>query len=227
MLKNLSKQKIRVITKKLLLRMNKRVTAECLRCGHIWKPIFSNLRIAGCPEPDCSKLRAKKKSIKKYGVAHSAQRPEVREKIKSTMLKRYGAEHALQNKELFDKNLITSYNHKEYKLGRKIVLIQGYEPQALDYLLASGISPSQIRCGIGCKGIPSIPYTFERKKHVYHPDIYIPHLNLIVEVKSTFTQRQKKKVNTRKRKACLEAGFEFKILVMRRNGSLVKEKSYA
>ena len=167
------------------------------------------------PHSDCGK-----KMLKLYGVEHSSQLDHVKIKRKTTLLERYGVEHALQNKEIFDKNLLTAYNYKTYQLGKRKVRVQGFEPQALDYIrVEKGIKPSQIECGIGNSKVPSIIYKYKGSTKVYHPDIFIPHLNLLIEVKSEFTYQYSRKINRIKRKAAIASGYRFIFLVMNNDGT--------
>ncbi len=133
---------------------------------------------------------------------------------------RYGTAHALQNRAIFDNSQETAYRLKRHRLGRRIVYVQGYEPSALDYIVQTvGIKPSSIVCGTD-SAMPEILYRFQGSASVYHPDIYIPSRNLIVEVKSLYTLKASFDRNEAKRKACLKAGYRFKYLVVNRDGSI-------
>lgn len=179
---------------------NQLLTVECLRCAYTWDAWPGSLRRGhGCTL--CAQERIKKNNLKKYGVENSAQRPEVIEKRRRTMLRKYGVERALQNKEIFDKNLTTAFKHKDYCLGKRVVKLQGYEPQAVDYIReVYKIKPSDIECGIG-SAVPSILYTYRGKQYAYHPDIWIKSLNRIVEVKSAYTYRSSLKKNLAKKES--------------------------
>jgi hypothetical protein len=199
--------------------MSDRIRVRCLDCGLEWTSFTSNLRTAGCP--NCAAERIKRENLEKYGVEFSSQRPDVQKKIRRTMRKRYGVEHALQNKKLFDKNLVTSFKLKAYWLGRKRVSVQGYEPFALDYLITvKGIKPEQIVCGRGSK-VPSVLFEWNGRTKVYHPDIWIPHQNKLIEVKSEFTYKYAYEENQAKRRACKKQGYKFAFLIMDREGNRV------
>jgi hypothetical protein len=83
--------------------------------------------------------------------------------------------------------MASTYKTKDYKLGKHIVQIQGYENFALDYILSKGVKPKDIIVG---DAVPLIRYG----KHKHFPDIFIPRLNRLVEVKSTFTMLQNEKI---------------------------------
>jgi hypothetical protein len=212
----LKPKKIKLLSK--YENMNKKVSVKCLVCDTEWSTFAGNLKLHGCPTCAVSKIR--ETMLSRYGVEHSSQLASVKLKRKTTMLSRYGVDHALQSKELFDKNLKTAYKYKTYHLGKRKVKVQGYEPQALDYIRSEkGIKPSQIECGIGNSKIPSITYNYKGNTKVYHPDIFIPHLNLIVEVKSEFTYQYSRKINRIKRKAAIASGYRFVFLVMNKDGT--------
>lgn len=199
--------------------MNTAIPVECEVCGYGFKPFPGNLvKGTGCPK--CAPEKAKQNCLALHGVEHSLQRKDVQRKAKRTMRRLYGVSHALQNKELFDANLKTAYKLKDYKLGRKWILVQGFEPQALDYIRKEkGVKSIDIICGVGAVEMPTIEYMYLGKKRVYHPDIYIRSLNRIVEVKSEYTYRAKKYVNSLKRAACIAAGYNFTFLIMNSDGT--------
>ena len=112
-------------------------------------------------------------------------------------------------------NLIkkSSFKYKDYIFpSGKIVKIQGYEYKALDELLIKYHEDS-----IFVDNIPIIEYIgSDNRKHFYHPDIYIPEENLIIEVKSKWTHSGKiewLETNILKEKACIAAGFNFKWMI--------------
>ena len=204
------------------VKMNAPVDLRCDVCGTEWSPIAANvlLRNSGCRNYGCDNHRMAKNSLAKYGVRHSSQRQEVRAKFRRTMKKRFGVEHPSQNRQLLEKALYSAYGYVEYKLGSRTVEVQGYEPQALDYILANkNVTPDDIVCGKG-SSVPSIPYTHKGRDRVYHPDIFIPKFNRIVEVKSLYTFKSQRELNVVKARACQAAGYKFSLLVMNQDGTV-------
>lgn len=203
--------------------LNQKMTVECRKCGYCWDAWATSLsKGKACPE--CARDRIRATNLKKYGVEYSNQRPEVKAKIRQTMLDRYGVKHALQNKELFNKNLKSSFALKDYKLGNRVVRVQGYEPQALDYIQnKKKIKAKDIVCGSG-SNVPSVEYKYKGKWYVYHPDIYIRSLNRLCEVKSAYTYLSDLRRNEAKRKACLKAGYNFTFLVMDGHGNRINHQ---
>lgn len=203
------------------LGMNKYTKAKCLVCSHIWKVLPGNLlKKSGCPECSTDKMRFN--SLCKYGVEYSIQRPEVKAKSLATMRERYGVDYALQNKEILEKNLKSAYTFKSYKLGKRNVQVQGYEPQALDYLIKTkGVKPKDIRCGLESR-MPTIKYLWKGKERIYHPDIFVVSQNRIIEVKSSYTASVAKSLEA-KRQACKEQGYKFTLLIMGEKGERLNE----
>lgn len=110
------------------------------------------------------------------------------------------------------------YSRKPYKLGRRTVHLQGYEPQALDLLLAQGFKPQQIATTTA-EGVPIIPYTFEGKARTYRPDFFIEEQNLVIEVKSDYTWELQRKKNVAKLKAA-RAHYDVWLLILHDDGSI-------
>lgn len=110
---------------------------------------------------------------------------------------------------------------KEYVLGKQVVSVQGYEPQALDMLLRR-YKAKQIVVG---KEVPFFRYQVESRTRTYYPDIFIPHEKRIIEVKSTYTFFGSEAILARvkkKRAAVVRAGFRFNLMLMTENGSRIK-----
>jgi hypothetical protein len=134
------------------------------------------------------------------------------------MLRCYGVEHPSQSAILADKN--RSYKRKAYVLGNSTVLVQGYEPQALDYILAEhNVKPEDIVCGVG-SDVPTVKwYDIKGMLHVYRPDIFIPKFNRLIEVKSVYTLKLSRSSLKHKAAACNDLGYKFTLLVMDGSGN--------
>ena len=61
------------------------------------------------------------------------------------------------------------------------------------------------------KDVPRISYIKNNTIKYYFPDIYIPHENFIIEVKSTWTYNCKKDNIQLKKQACKDLGFRYEI----------------
>jgi predicted nucleic acid-binding Zn-ribbon protein len=175
------------------------ISHKCLICNHIYKPQPSNvLGNQGCPK--CA-IKSRTMQMPEYldivNTVHNGKIQVLEEyknsntKIKHLCMKcnliwdvipesiRYGRGCPKCNH--------TGIQPKEYTLGTRNVIVRGYEPFALDYLInVKGIDSEKIFV-FSEKVVPIIEFTFRRKKCRHYPDIFILEQNLLVEVKSPYT----------------------------------------
>jgi len=151
--------------------------------------------------------KAKQTCLKKYGVDNYTKTAEFREKFTKTMLTKYGVEHALQYQPFFNKVKDSDMAIKKpYILpSKKIIYVQGYENKFLDYIFNKNILTEN--------EIIHEPFSIEyelldKTKRYYYPDFYIPRLNLIIEIKSTYTEKIDKFIELKKQ-ACLQKGYQY------------------
>lgn len=226
-----------------------RVDFQC-SCGNIANKRFEMLNIYKLPYcKDCSlKFSEKRKQTalkNKYGVTNSGQIEEVKDKIKiifnekygghpkkvkevqekwkSTCLQKYGG-HPNQNPEVQAKSEKSCYKYKNYILpSGSIVKYQGYENLAIDDLLKVY---NEVDIILGRDKIPTINYYIDSKKHVYFPDIFIPHENKIIEVKSDWSIQFKKANVQEKAEATVREGYLYEIWVYNDKKQRVKTIVY-
>ena len=147
------------------------------------------------------------------------------DKCKETNLERYGCEYPMQNVESFLKNKKSNYKSKvyEFKNSDRVEKVQGYEPQAIDYLLENGIQEEDIVVNV--KEMPKFNYISEDEKpHRYYPDIYVKSQNKVIEVKSEYTYKKELEKNQLK-KACVEkldVKFEFWIITVHKKNITIR-----
>lgn len=111
---------------------------------------------------------------------------------------------------------------KDLRFGRRSVKVQGYEDDALRYLLRCGVNPSKLAVSKE-EGVPNIAYTWQKRERMYWPDFYHVEKNIIVEVKSLFTLLSVDfKKTCAKAKACLDQGYRFKLLLVIRDSKAVR-----
>ena len=163
------------------------------------------------------KDKSKKTNLEKYGVEHSLQFQVFKDKMKQTCLNRYGVEHNSQNAEICEKQSKNSYKLKEFTFPcGKTVKIQGYEPFLLKILVDLNYTFNDI---ITKKtDVPEIWYEKNDKKHRYYCDAYIKETNTIYEVKSIWTYKKDIEDIPLKRQACIDKGFLFELFVFDRKG---------
>jgi hypothetical protein len=100
---------------------------------------------------------------------------------------------------------------KKYILpSGKIVYLQGYEPQFLDYIFQNNIL-KETEINYHPQSIKYIGY--DNKSHLYMPDFYIPKWNLIVEIKSTFVLNYFDKDCIFKKNACINQHYNYLLLL--------------
>jgi len=123
--------------------------------------------------------------------------------MRSSVIEKYGVINPSQNRKIFDRQLKSSFKTKTAILasGKKISL-RGYEPQVLNYLISNSIYLEE---DFEFEKIPSFKYG----KSYYHPDLYVPKENRIIEIKSLYTYSPKLKINLLKKKSVLDAGYKF------------------
>jgi len=91
-----------------------------------------------------------------------------------------------------------------------IVKYQGYENIAYDELIAEGYTLNDLITSRS--KVPEIWWCdSDNKKHRYYVDIYIPSINKMIEVKSSWTLKCKKDNVDKKAKACIDANFTYEI----------------
>ena len=150
--------------------------------------------------------------LDKYGVDNVAKSPDIRQKMMNTSFIRYGVSHPMQFPKIAEKSAKNAFKLKMYVLpSSKEIVVQGYEPYALDILLQTYDERDILT---ERTNVPEIWYLEDGKYRRYFCDIWIPRFNLIVEVKSDYTYYVRGFKNTDdKRKACEAAGYDFKLML--------------
>jgi hypothetical protein len=149
------------------------------------------------------KERRKQTFIKKYGVTSYVLTKEFNEKRKKSCIKKFGTENNSQNQENFEMGQKTRLTLHQFK--NTDIWYQGsYE---LDFLEKYYEKYTNIQRA------PSIKYFFNGKLHYYHPDFYIPSLNLIIEIKSSYLLKRDKEKIEEKEKSTISNGFKYIIII--------------
>ncbi|ADB04025.1 MutH/Vsr/archaeal HJR-like endonuclease [Marseillevirus marseillevirus] len=164
--------------------------------------------------------------IQKYGVDNPMKLKETQLKSRETYKAKTGYDHPSQNPEVARKILKSSLRKKEFIMPSGSPFIcQGFEPLALQLLLDEGIDEQDI-LSPSEQGI-KIPYEFQGKSHMYHPDIFVPSLNLLIEVKSDWTfggcggkKKDEAERTLKKLAACREQGYNTRLYVFDKNNNL-------
>ena len=180
-------------------------------------------RGGGCNK--CLNKRREETCLEKYGTTNVSHNEEIKDKIRKNqvigMREKYGVDYCAQHPEIYQKILESSFKLKEFRFpSGKMVKVQGYEPFAILYLL-NDYEEDDMLFG---KDIPQVSYTLNDKKRMYHPDIYIPCDNLMVEVKSKYTSELDPDEILAKREGTLNAGYDYLFLIFDKEGNCVKNE---
>ncbi len=170
----------------------------------------------------------KKTCLKNHGVDNPFKSKKVREKSKKTCLIRHGVEFACQNPEILAKAQRNSHKVKPYLLNGRTVYVQGYEPQAIDYVISRGVKPSRITVSSE-KGAITSRYAFRGKDKKYIPDFYIKTKNrklMVVEVKCLYTllktKRTYKQVVAKSLSFINDSRYNFRLILIDKKGIVTK-----
>jgi hypothetical protein len=189
----------------------------CGRNGFISYSKFQQNR--RCSNKECVDTRKKATNVIKFGEISYALTPEYKERYRNTCIEKYGTEHVMHSVEIHERIEKNARKFKLYTLpSGKQIKIQGYENFALDTLLQT-YTEDQIKTSR--KDQPEIWWTDEKgMKHRYFSDIFIPHENLIIEVKSTWTYNKGMKQGKLKlqKEACEQMGYTYKYMIYTDSG---------
>ena len=173
----------------------------CQQCSHI-KRKKTNIEKYGC-ENYTNTISFKSKSSftikEKYGCENVFQSELIKSKSKLTNLSKYGVEYISQSPSIQKRIQKSSYSECEFN-G---LSYQGsYEKDFIDKYY------NKIDIG----KIDPISY-FLDKNRFYFPDFFISNINLIIEVKSSYTFKLHKEKNIAKMNRCLELGYNFIFII--------------
>jgi len=144
------------------------------------------------------KQKIKNTNLKKYGVEYPTQSPEIREKIKDSFRRSYNCEYALQNPDFFEKYESNCRYARKFK-NTNIYYRSSFE---LDFLL-------KYYDKLLIENAKSIKYELKGKSKIYYPDFYLPELDLVIEIKSSYLKKQTEDILLAKEKSIIDSGFNF------------------
>lgn len=151
-----------------------------------------------------------KTNREKYGVDHSFQADEVKNKIKNTNVEKHGVEYPSQNTEIFNKIQKNGYMYGIYEN----IHYQGtYELDFVKFCKINNIYIENVKF--------KIEY-FDNTTHFYHPDFFIKKLNLVIEIKSTYTYEMELEKNILKQEATIKSGYNFLFIIDKKYDEFLK-----
>jgi len=141
-----------------------------------------------------------------YGVNNVSKIEEVKNKKKNSFLLNYGVTNPMKDCNVFKKQLLSSYKIIYY--NDELFTQGSYELDFLNYCENNNII-DLISNG------PSIEYILESNNtnHTYHSDFFIEKLNLIIEIKSSYTYNIDLDKNIMKEKYCVMNGYNFLFII--------------
>lgn len=198
-----------------------KISVKCDLCGRereifystYWDSTKKGTEIYVC-KGKCSNIKREQTNMELYGVKNCFQSNEKKIKIKKTMKDLYGVEHNMKLQRCLDQRVET-YNRnygcdnptqdheilkKSFTTGNKIRIYKDtnlyYQGSYELHFLERYFNLMKIERGF------SIKYTMNGENKVYHPDFYLPDLNMIIEIKSSYwfekfkerIQNQKKEI---------------------------------
>lgn len=228
-----------------------KIAHRCLECGHEWLryPAGRASKKAKCPEcysktRSRSQAKTQEQYLKEVRKAHGTKlvvlgiyvsaKTKIDHKCTSCLRVWATTPASVLSGNGHGCIACNSYRMKDYKLGRRIVRVQGFEPQALDWIQTNLKIPAKDIVVASSGKIPDILYTFNKKVRRHRPDLAVPKLNIVFEVKSTITFGLKKshmskgkpaqffKQNCAKAKAAISQGIDYHMVVMESNGNIIK-----
>lgn len=248
--KLISKSRVRVVSG--FTKIAERAEHKCLQCKHVWwttpaivsMAVRLNTPTQGCPE--CKRRRYKTL----FTLTHTEYVARLR-KLESSWIPlghfvsgevriAHQCSKCLYQVTIRPSRVMAGakcqqcsagfYLRKEYKLGRALVYVQGFEPLALD-ILRKKLKPTEIKVQ-GSGLVPSVHYHYAGRRRVYLPDFYVPKSNRLIEVKSIATfglvpYRGHKPSemfykNAAKARAVLAEGYRYTMMVFSDDRKLVR-----
>ena len=151
-------------------------------------------------------------NLNKWGSKCTLHSDLLKDRIKEIFIDKYGVDNPMKNYEIMKKSQITSLRRKTF--NNTELLYQGsYE---LDFLI-------KYYDKITIKNGKSLKYLLDSEIKMYHSDFYIPNLNLIVEIKSSYWYNKYLKMNILKEKQCKLLGYNYIIIIDKNYSELDNE----
>lgn len=148
------------------------------------------------------KAKTKNTNLEKWNSTCTLHSDIQQDKIKKIFINKYGVDNPMKNRDIMLKSQITGLKRNFFKCTE--LLYQGtYE---LDFL---NIYYDKIIIENG----KSIKITHNNKETMYHSDFFIPNMNLIVEIKSSYWYKKYYNKNIIKQKECEKLGYKYILII--------------
>ena len=140
----------------------------------------------------------KKTMIEKYGTSKAMHSSEIKNRLYETMINKYGVKFPYQNQEIF-KKAQTSGERAHYYKDTDLIYRGSFELDFLEHYYDK----------IDIAKPMTFDYEHNGALHKYIPDFYIPSLDLVIEIKSSYYFKKYKEKCISKAAAVERAGHEF------------------
>ena len=184
-----------------------------------------NLGVENPSQSEEIKQKKRETCVKNHGVENPMQNEEVKQKSRETCVDKYGVEHPMQDPDILNQAQKAAFKRKIYKTPTgQLWNLQGYEhlvaPELIEEYGEESITPE-------LKEVPRIPWFDENgQMHYYFCDFYVEPHKLVVEVKSTWTQKVDDEKIQRTRKAANDLGYAFRLIVVDGKGELIEDNTF-
>lgn len=158
------------------------------------------------------KEKTKKHNLDKWNSTCTLHSDLMKDKIKDIFIFKYGVDNPMKNYEIMKKSQVNSLKRKKY-MNTNLLYQGSYE---LDFLI-NYYNKVDIKNGI------SIKYILNDNVKMYHSDFFIPSLNLIVEIKSSYWYEKYLEKNILKENQCKKLGYNY-IIIINKNYEKLKEE---
>jgi hypothetical protein len=165
-----------------------------------------------------------------WGVSSPLLNDELQRKRQQTCTNNWGVPYPNQNPEILKRAQKTGFRAKLFTLSSgEVWSLQGYEHLVAPKLIEEYGEENII--SDACR-VPKIPWKCSRVdcslcsnglSHSYTCDFYIETLNLLIEIKSTWTAQQDADKIQRTQKASNELGYDFRLIVLNNKGEWVED----
>ena len=140
--------------------------------------------------------------MNKYGVDNPSKSDIIKRQKEETTFKNYGVINPSQSAKLFEKAQVSGKRIINHDCG---LMYRGtYEKDFLDFCLSYDI---EVKKGI------TIKYDFLGMEKYYHSDFYLPKLNLVCEIKSSYYYSLYKDKNICKKEGTIKLGYNFLFII--------------
>lgn len=144
-----------------------------------------------------------------FGVENPMLDDDIKKKIYDNNMNKYGVGHHMHVSEIVEKIFMSGLKINQYN-DTELYYQGTFEKDFLDRYYDKVLIT---------RGNP-IKYTYNNTVHIYYPDFYIPEINLIIEIKSTYWYNKHLDKNIAKMNECINQDYKF-IFIIDKNYEII------